>query len=55
MSAKDSKRNKKYSNQNTKDLQKGKKYFDLFPSGVTFRGGKVKDYKGIKSLFPKKN
>ena len=53
MSAKDSKRNKKYSNQDPKDLQKGKKYFDLFPSGVTFKG-KVKDY-SIKKLFPKKN
>ena len=54
MSAKDSKRNKQYSNQNPKDLQKGKKYFDIFPSGVVFKG-KVKDYKGIKSLGPKKN
>ena len=53
MSAKDSKRNKKYSNQNPKDLQKGKKYFDLFPSGVIFKG-KAKDL-SIKKLFPKKN
>tara|TARA_B100000745_G_scaffold263439_1_gene187850 strand:- start:343 stop:507 length:165 start_codon:yes stop_codon:yes gene_type:complete len=54
MTVKDSKRNKKYANQDSKDLQKGKKYFDLYPSGVTFRGGKVKDF-SIKNLFPKKN
>ena len=52
MTVKDSKRNKKYANQDPKDLQKGKKYFDLYPSGVTFKG-KAKDY-SIKKLFPKK-
>ena len=49
MSDKESKRKKNYAN-----IQKGKKYFDLFPSGVVYTG-KAKNYKGIKSLGPKKN
>jgi hypothetical protein len=49
MSNKDSKRKKNYAN-----LQKGKRYFDLFPSGVVYKG-KAGKYKGIKSLGPKKN
>ena len=49
MSDKESKRKKNYAN-----IQKGKKYFDLLPSGVVYKG-KVGNYKGIKSLGPKKN
>ena len=48
MSDKESKKKKNYAN-----IQKGKKYFDLFPSGVVYKG-KAKDY-SIKKLFPKKN
>ena len=48
MSDKESKRKKNYAN-----IQKGKKYFDLFPSGVVYKG-KAKDL-SIKKFFPKKN
>ena len=53
MSSKDTKRNKNYANKHPNDLQKGKRYFDLFPSGVVFKG-KAKDL-SIKKFFPKKN
>ena len=49
MSDTDSKRKKNYAN-----IQKGKKYFDLLPSGVVYKD-KSKNYKGTKSLGPKKN
>ena len=54
MSLEDTKRNKNYANKHPNDLQKGKRYFDLFPSGVVYKG-KAGKYKGIKSLGPKKN
>lgn len=54
MSAKDSKRNKKYTNMDsTKDILKHKPFFDLYPSGTLYKG-KAKDLK-IKNLGPKKN
>jgi hypothetical protein len=48
MSDKESNRKKNYAN-----IQKGKKYFDVFPSGVTYVGPSS-NYKGIKSLSPLK-